>query len=147
MNGAHIHLLLNHVPILGSVFALCLMLYGHFFNNTVITKAALVTIIVVAFVSIPAFLSGEEAEHVVDVIIGINKTAMESHEEQAEISFWVLLMNGAVALGTLISALKTQKLSKPLVWINLVLLVLVVILMARTGWSGGEIRHSEFLLK
>jgi len=146
MNGAHIHLILNHVPILGSVFALCLLLYGHFFNNAVIIRAALVTIIVVAIVSIPAFLSGEEAEHVVDAIIGINKDAMGTHEEQAEIAFWVLLMNGAIALGTLISSIKTQKLSKPLVWINLVLLVLVVFLMARTGWSGGEIRHSEFQL-
>jgi uncharacterized membrane protein len=143
MNGAHIHLLLNHVPILGSVFALCFLIYGHFFNNAVITRAALVTIVVVAVISIPAFLSGEEAEHVVDAIIGINKDAMETHEEQAEIAFWTLLMNGAIALGTLISSIKTNKLSPPLVWINLVLLILVVILMARTGWSGGEIRHSE----
>lgn len=147
MNGAHIHLLLNHVPILGSVFALCFLIYGVFFRNPTLTRSALVTIVVVAVISIPAFLSGEEAEHVVDAIIGINKEAMETHEEQSEIAFWTLLMNGAIALGTLISSIKTNKLSYPLVWINLVLLFLVVLLMARTGWSGGEIRHSEIFIK
>jgi hypothetical protein len=93
--------------------------------------------------SIPAYLSGEEAEHLVEHIIGVNKIAMDAHEDQAEIAFWILLMNGAIALGTLISAIKTQIISRPLLWINFVLLIIVVAFMARTGYTGGQIRHSE----
>lgn len=145
MNGAHLHLLLNHIPILGSLFALCLLLYGKFTNTPVITKTALVTIVMIALISIPAYLSGEEAEHVVDPIIGVNKIALETHEEQAEIAFWILLMNGAISLATLISSFKTKVLSPPLIWINLVLLLMVFALMARTGGSGGKIRHSEII--
>lgn len=145
MNGAHIHLLLNHIPILGSIFALCLLVFGKFSGNATVTKTSLVTLVVCALISIPVYLSGEEAEHVVDPIIGVNKIALEAHEEQAEIAFWVLLMNGAIALATLISSIKTKSLSPPLVWINLVLLILVVVLMARTGGSGGKIRHSEII--
>ncbi len=143
MNGAHLHLLLNHVPILGSMFALCFLLYGKFSNNKSITIAALIIIVVIALFSIPVFLSGDEAERIVDPIIGVNKIAIESHQEQAEIAFWVLLMNGAIALATVVSAIKTQIISKPLLWINLVVLLIVVFLMARTGGSGGRIRHSE----
>ena len=146
MNGAHIHLLLNHVPILGSIFALCLLIGGILAGNKSILISSFITIVVVALICIPVYLSGEEAEHVVDPIIGINKIAIESHEEQAEIALWVLLMNGAIALGTMISALKTNVISKPLIWINLVLLILVVALMARTGGSGGQIRHCEINL-
>ncbi|MBL0340288.1 MAG: hypothetical protein IPP71_04795 [Bacteroidetes bacterium] len=120
-----------------------MLLYGLFSGNKSITAAALVTLVAVSLFCIPTYLSGEEAEHVVESIIGINKIAMESHEEQAEIAFWVLLMNGAIALGTLISAYKTSFFSKPLLWINLLLLIIVVALMTRTGNSGGQIRHSE----
>jgi uncharacterized membrane protein len=143
MNGAHIHLLLNHIPVLGSIFALILLLYGMFSGNKTIQITSLVALVLVTLLSIPAYLSGEEAEHLVEHIIGVNKIAMDAHEDQAEIAFWILLMNGAIALGTLIPAIKTQILSRPLLWINLVLLVIVVALMARTGYTGGQIRHSE----
>lgn len=146
MNGAHIHLILNHVPILGSIFALCLLLGGILAGNKSILISSFISIVVIALICIPVYLSGEEAEHVVEPIIGINKIAIESHEEQAEIALWVLLMNGAIALGTMISAIKTNVISKPLIWINLILLILVVSLMARAGWSGGQIRHSEINL-
>jgi cytosine/uracil/thiamine/allantoin permease len=96
---------------------------------------------------VPAYLSGEEAEHVVEEITSVNKTAIETHEDMAEIAFWVLMMNAAIALGTLIASKKTETLSKPLIWINMVMVLIVFILMARTGWSGGEIRHSEVHFK
>src|SRR6186997_25315 len=99
MNGAFLHLLINHVPILGSLFALCLLIYGMFMKSGSVIRAAFVSLIVTALVSIPAFLSGEEAEHVIKPIIGINKEAIEQHEEMAEIAFWSLMMSGAIALG------------------------------------------------
>lgn len=147
MNGAHIHLLLNHVPILGSVFALCLLLYGIFFKNRSILYAGLVTVVVTSLIGIPAFLSGEEAEHMVEPIIGINREALEEHEDMAEIAFWAMLMNGVIALGTLSSGRKTGTPAQALVWLSLSGLLLVTVLMARTGGSGGEIRHTEIHLQ
>jgi uncharacterized membrane protein len=143
MNGAYIHLLFNHVPILGSVFALCLVLYGTFFRNTSILKAGLVTLVVSALFSIIVFVSGEEAEHLVENIIGVSHDAIETHEEQGAIAFWSMIMSGAVALGALLSSLKTNRVSSPLQWITIITLIITVILMVRAGHSGGEIRHTE----
>ncbi len=143
MNGAHIHLLLNHVPILGSIFALCLLLYGIFNKSEDVIKAALLTMVVATLIAIPAFLSGEEAEHLVEPIMGINENAMEEHEDMAEIAFWSMVMSGAVALGTLVAIRSSKIVSMPLIWVNMVMLAVVVFLMARTGLSGGEIRHTE----
>lgn len=143
MNGAHIHLLLNHVPILGSLFALCLLLYGIFTKSDSVMKAALLAMVAATLVAIPAFLSGEEAEHVVEPIIGINDTALDSHEDMAEIAFYTMLMAGAIALGTIFASRTAKVLSMTLVWVNVVMLAIVFTLMARTGLSGGEIRHSE----
>ncbi|MDQ3050301.1 MAG: hypothetical protein M3Q95_05395 [Bacteroidota bacterium] len=143
MNGAHVHLLLNHVPILGSLFALCLLLYGIFSKSEAVIKAALLTLVVSTLIAIPAFLSGEEAEHLVEPILGINENAMEEHEDMAEIAFWSMVMAGAVALGTLVAIRSTKFVSMMLLWVNVVMLAIVFVLMARAGLSGGEIRHTE----
>lgn len=143
MNGAHIHLILNHIPIIGTAFALVLLGYGKFFRNLSITNAGLVTIVIVSIFSIPVFLSGEEAEHTVDGMSGISLSAIEEHEEQAEIAFWIMLMNGAVALGTLLASRESSQPSPILLWINLAFLVLVFVLMIRAGYSGGQIHHPE----
>lgn len=147
MNGAHVHLLLNHVPVLGSLFAFCILLYGIIIKTDSVIKVALILMVGVALVGIPAFLTGDEAKHVIDPVSTVNKNAMDVHEEIAEIAFWVLMISGAFALGTLIAMRSVKINSMPLVWLNLLILLLVVVLMARTAWSGGEIRHNEIHFK
>lgn len=146
MNGAHVHLLLNHIPVLGSFFALCLLLYGVFARSKPIVNAALFTVIIATLIGIPAYLSGEEAEHVVKPVLGINHDALEEHEEMAEIALWVMLMNGVIALGALVTGRKKEAAVSPLTWVALAGLLITTVLMARTGGSGGEIRHSEINL-
>jgi len=143
INGAHLHLLLNHVPILGSVFALVLLAFGYFMWNDTLSKAALWTLVVVSLIAIPAFLSGEEAEHAVEDRLGISNTQIHEHEEQAEIAFWALMCSGAIALGTLMASMKTQTVNRTLLFLNMVFITGTFALMARTGNSGGAIRHPE----
>lgn len=143
VNGVHIHLLLNHVPILGSFFALTLLCFGYFKRHDAVAKTGLWTLVAVCLIAIPAFLSGEEAEHAVDGIIGVSESSIESHEEQAEIAFWALICSGAIALGTIAASLKTEYVNRTLLLLNMFFLLGAFALMARTGNSGGAIRHPE----
>lgn len=143
MNGVHIHLLLNHVPILGTLFALILLGFGFFLRQEILSKAALWTLVVSALISIPAFLSGEEAEHAVEGIIGVSMVTVEEHEEQAELAYWGILISGAIALGTLLAAFKGKTLNRTLLLLNLFFMTGTFALMARAGNSGGTIRHPE----
>jgi len=143
ISGAHLHLLLNHVPILGSAFALVLLAFGYFMRNDTISKAALWTLVVVSLIAIPAFLTGEEAEHAVEDRPGISNTQIHDHEEQAEIAFWALMCSGAIALGTLLASMNTQTVNRTLQFLNIIFIVGTFALMARTGSSGGAIRHLE----
>ncbi|HEX5002107.1 MAG TPA: hypothetical protein VFW78_06400 [Bacteroidia bacterium] len=142
-NGAHIHLLLNHVPILGPFFILPLLLYGVIRKNSVMDVAGLLLTVAVAAVTIPAYLTGEEAEDAVEDIIGVSKSAIHDHEEQAEIAYYAMLMAGALALGTLLPVFKQKQVSFALVWAVIAVLAVTLLLMTRTGNSGGKIRHSE----
>ncbi|MFN5325481.1 MAG: hypothetical protein ACK5C5_11220 [Bacteroidota bacterium] len=143
MNGVHIHLLLNHFPILGPLFALALLLFGYFLKKDILCRAALWTLVVVSLITIPVFLSGEEAEHSVEGIIGVSEVSIEEHEEQAELAYWTMLVSGAIALGTLLAGRKSESLNRILLAINIAFIVVSFLLMARTGNSGGSIRHPE----
>lgn len=64
MTAAHIHLLLNHIPILGVLFGL-LLLYGTIKKTREIKKANLVTFIVAAILTVPVFFSGVSTARVI----------------------------------------------------------------------------------
>jgi ABC-type Mn2+/Zn2+ transport system permease subunit len=145
MNGAYIHLLTNHLPIIGSIFAFCLLIAGMFWKSDHLKHAALVTVIISALFSIGSYITGEDAEHVVEDIIGINHEALEEHEEAAEISMWALIITGAISLGTLAGFYQQKKYSGPLVWLCLAFLFVSVLLTIHTGKEGGMIRHTELL--
>ncbi len=143
MNGVHVHLLLNHIPILGTLFALILLGFGYFLRQEILAKAALWTLVVSALVSIPSFLSGEEAEHAVEGIIGVSMVTVEEHEEQAEVAYWAILISGAIALGTLLASMRGGTLNRTMLLLNLFFMTVTFALMARAGNSGGTIRHPE----
>ncbi len=147
MNGAHIHLLLNHVPVLGTFFALLLLFYGLLVKSDSVKKAALLMMIVTTLIGIPAYLSGEDAEDILRPVSGVNKEAIEVHEEMAETAFWIMLLSGITALITILYTGKSKVISTPLIGLNLILITVVFIMMARTGYSGGEIRHNEIFFE
>ena len=85
MNAAHIHLLLNHFPILGALFAAGVLLAGVLFNDRKINQVGLVSLVLFAILTIPAFLTGEGAEEVLEELPGISNASIKDHEEIAEL--------------------------------------------------------------
>jgi hypothetical protein len=142
-DGAYIHLLLNHIPVLGPAFILPLLLAGILKKNRTLSIAGLVMTVAVALFTIPTFLTGEDAEDAVEGIIGVSEVHIEEHEEQGEIAYYAMLMSGAIALGALLAGSKGKAIPGTLNWITISMLVIVFVLMARVGNSGGKIRHTE----
>ena len=62
MDATHLHLILTHFPIVGTIIGIGILAYGQFAKNDAIKKVALVTFILMAILTIPVFLTGEEAE-------------------------------------------------------------------------------------
>ena len=58
MNNAHLHLLLNHVPTVGTVIAFGLLLMSFLRKNDGMKRIALELFFVIAIVTLPAYLSG-----------------------------------------------------------------------------------------
>ncbi len=142
MNYAHLHLLLNHVPVIGSIVGLGLFLISFVGKNEDLRRASYIVFAGIALFTIPAFLSGFGAQQMIKGP-GVSDDLIRRHESSALLSLWFMEITGTLAL---IGLWQSQRTTRPTRWnIAAVLLfsLLTVILMGRTGNTGGDIRHPE----
>lgn len=143
MNSTHAHLLLNHFPVIGTLTGVMILLYGLLIKNMTVQKVSLATIVVMALIAIPVFLTGEPAEESVENLPGVTESVIESHEEASEIAFWVMMLTGVFALITLGLQIVNNSFAKTFVVIALISGFASFGLMGRTAYLGGQIRHTE----
>ncbi len=144
MNLAHIHLLSNHIPILGVFFGILIFLQGTLSRNQSVKSAAYFIFIVSAIGAVIAYTTGEPAEDLVEKISGISKSMIEAHEEAATLAYIAIGLLGVLSLSGIILSMVRPKLNSKISLLVGILAILSLGLMARTGYLGGKIRHSEF---
>ncbi len=143
MIPAHLHLLLNHVPVLGTAFGLLLLAWGVWRKSAELKKAALGAFTILAVLVIPVYLSGEPAEDLVKGLPGVSLPMLEQHEEVAAYAFFGSLVTGALAAAGLVRWRGVRPLPTWFVTLMLGASLAVGILMAWTASEGGQVRHSE----
>ncbi len=145
MNATHLHLLLNHIPILGCFFGLGLLIAGAVSHNGGMwfTRAALVFFVIVGVSAVPANLTGEPAEHAVLKLPGVTRDAIHEHEEAAEVALIAASLLGAVALATMLLQQRNHPATRRALVAVWALALITAGLMARTGYEGGLIRRPE----
>ena len=140
-NPAHWHLLVNHLPIIGSIIVLFLLVYGILSKSDAVIRAAYWLIVLVAIFTVVASQTGEGAEHFLLDAKLADEDIIERHEEAAGIAQWAMVAIGLAALATLfINRLKTLRVMSVTI---LILSLIVAGLIAWAGLLGGEIMHKE----
>ena len=109
MDGAHLHLVLNHFPILGSLFGLVILAYGLWSKNKAFMNAGLIVLIAIALFTILTFLSGEAAEEIIEHNPGISEQLIEDHEERGKIGFLLMELLGIMSVAALFISVKNKK--------------------------------------
>ncbi len=143
MNAAHIHLIMNHVPVVTIFFAILLLIWGYVTNKQDIINVALWGFIIAAVATIPVFLSGQAAEELVENIQGVTENVIGTHEEMAEITLWLGVFMGILGIIAIIIERNFYKYFKPLVMVLLVFGVITIGSLSYTGYLGGHIHHPE----
>jgi uncharacterized membrane protein len=142
MNGAYLHLILNHLPVLGTLFGLLLLAYGLVRQKPDFLKASLGVFVLVALAAGAVYLSGEQAEEVVEHMAGISDALIEPHEDAG----WIALIGagvlGVLSLGGLIWFRK-REIPRTFSLAALVLALVVSGWMGYTANLGGKINHPE----
>jgi hypothetical protein len=146
MNSAHMHLLLNHLPVLAVAFGAALLGVSQIFGQKPYERLALVVLLFSALVALPVYLSGEPAENVLGAIAPISEPLIESHEEAAAIALGATAVVGALALTSLLAIRRNQSiLAGRLVALTVAVSFMAAASMAVTAYLGGKIRHSEIV--
>lgn len=142
MTGAHLHLLVNHVPILGSLFALALLVASIWMARDVLRRIALVLLVGVGIAGAAANYTGEPAEDAIRQFPGVRRELIHDHEEIGEQSFFAAAALGVVALGALVRWRRVP-VPQPAWLAMLVGTAAVSGMMVYTGLLGGQVRHTE----
>jgi hypothetical protein len=143
VNLAHLHLLMNHVPTVGSVAALGLLLLAFVRRNEHLKHVGLELLFVIAVLTLPVYVSGVAAHFELRKVPEISNDAMLVHQDAALIGFAVMELAGFVAWVALWQWRRRGRPGQGLVPGAMVLLALALVVMARAATLGGEIRHPE----
>ena len=142
MSFVHVHLLLNHVPVIGAVLGVLLLAFALARRSDELGKAALGLFALLAAVSAVVFLTGEPAEELVEKLPGFSEALTERHEEAALVATVAMGLTGLFGLTTLVMFRK-RPLSR---WVTPVALVVSLGASGFMGYAanlGGQIRHTE----
>jgi uncharacterized membrane protein len=143
MNFVHIHLLLNHLPVIGSIIGFGLFLISLFGKNDDLRRGSLIVFAATALIAIPAFASGKGAQLMLQGKPGISDAFVQRHEGAAMLALWFLEVTGAFALAGLWQFHSRARMARWNLPAVLIFSLLTVGLVVRTGNTGGEIRHTE----
>ncbi|MGZ5278679.1 MAG: hypothetical protein ACXWC9_01980, partial [Pseudobdellovibrionaceae bacterium] len=140
---AYVHLILNHIPVLGALGVLALVALAMFKKDEAIVRLTFQLMVFIGVLSLPVYLTGEPAEEVIEHLPGVIESIIERHERFALfslISTEILALIGLV--GLVLVKKRSQTVSRYWKLIGAVAL-LNAMLMGITANYGGEIRHTE----
>lgn len=142
MNAAHLHLAVNHFPVVLFFFGALLLLLSFFIRNIFWQKAACLVIVSAAVFSVPAYVSGEGAEHYLEKL-GTAEAIIEPHEKTAKVAFGAGLVTGAGALVVWLAAITGNRFLRALSIGLAVAVALTSGAFFYTSFQGGKIVHAE----
>ncbi len=144
-NGAQIHMLVNHLPVVGFVGMVLALGVAIMIQSRDIKRFALVATAVVGLSAVAPFLTGEPAEEVIEDLPGVQKALIHEHEEAAEKATVLAVVTGVLALGAFVMSGRqadSLRYSVPAVF---VLSVASAAIMGAAAHEGGKIRHPEII--
>lgn len=142
MSTVHIHLLLNHFPVIGAVIGVLLLAFAAWRGGPELLRATFALYVLLAVVAVVVYLTGEPAEDAVEKLPGFSDALVERHETVALISTIAMGIAGVLAL-VAIFVQRKRMLPAWAVRGGVVVGVGVVALMGYTANLGGQIRHTE----
>lgn len=141
-SGAHFHLLVNHAPIFGSLFALALLVASYFYSADILRRTALVILVVTAIAGAAADLSGDAAERAVRGLPGVRHNDIEAHKQMGDKAYYLGDVLGVLALIALVRW-RRRPISSVVTHVAVLATAFVGGAFVYTALLGGRIRHTE----
>jgi hypothetical protein len=145
MTLSHVHLLLNHVPVFGTLIGLCLLMAALMGKSDDLKRASLVVLLATALLTIPTYMSGNAAQFDIRKVEGISKSIIVAHENAALLAYLFMEIMGGIAWFALWEHRRNGRFGSAPVTAVLILGLVAFALIANAAGIGGAIRHPEIL--
>lgn len=143
MDLHHLHLVLNHFPVIGTIIAIVLLTGAFIRTSSDLRWITLCIVLGLALVTIPVYLTGEPAEEAVEGTQGVSEAIIERHEEAALPALVLMEVSGGFSLIVMLLLWRRSRFTRLGFG---ALLVMSIVTAASMGWTaniGGQIRHKE----
>ena len=139
------HIVLNHIPTAGFVFALAFFVVALASDNAVMKRGSLVAFAICSVAGVPTYVAGTAAMWALTqpTIPEISKAVINSHRDMALLTLLGLAFTGTVAWVELWRSRSSGKLAQSSLNAVLVSAIVTLAIMAETGHRGGLINHPE----
>jgi uncharacterized membrane protein len=142
---SHAHLILNHVPSAGFVFALVFYVAALLAGNDGMKRGSLILFLICSIVGVPTYVTGTAAMWALTQPPNpeISKAVINAHRDMALWTLFGLGFTGAAAWIELWRYRYFGRFSKLSLALVLLLAVVTLGIMTETGHRGGQINHPE----
>lgn len=140
---AHLHLLLNHLPVILTPLGLLLLAIAARRHDDSLSRVAFALLIGAAVTAVPTYFTGEDAEQAIKGMAGVTKAVIHEHED---FGLYSALFLGALGLFAIWALWRHRP---PVVlpsWVMRTALAASLagsVLVGYTSLLGGEVRHTE----
>jgi hypothetical protein len=146
-SAVHIHLAINHSPLFGELFALCLVIFGLIRKRREFVTAGFVVCIIAALCGIATDLTGDGAadfvSHANPPLAGVDKTLIKQHDLAASWFVGSSCVTGFLAMVVLFIGHRRGVRPR---WMEIVMAIFIahsLSVAATTALLGGRIHHEE----
>ena len=142
---SHAHIILNHIPTAGWVFALAFFVTALVANDDVMKRASLTLFVICSIVGVPTYVAGTAAMWALTqpTIPEISKAVINSHRDMALWTLFGLAFTGGTSWIVLWRYRSRGAFSKASLNVILLFAILTLGIMTETGHRGGLINHPE----
>lgn len=144
-NFVHMHLLLNHVPTVGTIVALGLLLLAFAKRSEELKRGALALFFAIALVSLPTYMTGYSAQKALKDRPGVSAALIQRHQSAALVALILMEATGVAAWFGLWQGKKPTGASRWNAPVVLLLATVTIGLMASASNIGGQISHPEIM--
>ncbi len=143
MNWAHVHLMINHIPVIGIPGVMLLLVYALARKSEEVKMVSFGLFVLIALMTFAVYFTGDAGAKTVKGLPGVTEAYIDRHEEMAD---WTLILTetlGIFSLAGLVFRKRLGRIPNAVAVLVLVLSLIAAIAAGVTANLGGQIRHTE----
>jgi uncharacterized membrane protein len=141
----HVHMILNHLPTVGFVFAIVFFVIALIANNDSMKRGSLILFIISSIVGVPTYVTGTASMWALTQppIPEISKAVINAHRDMALWTLFGMGFTGAASWFELWRYRYFGRFSKLSLTLVMLFAIVTLGIMTETGHRGGQINHPE----